>query len=108
MHGQPGQGEGIHRALEIWGRRWWLGVVIFLGVLVPGLTDVPAEMERVAAFGAELGVVQRAEILPFHQMGRYKWERLGLDYRQAETEPPTPEAVADAIALFQKAGLNAC
>ena len=40
MHGQSGQGEGIHRALEVWGRRWWLGVVVFLGVLVPGLSFV--------------------------------------------------------------------
>lgn len=40
MHGQSGQGEGIHRALEVWGRRWWLGVVVFLAVLVPGLSFV--------------------------------------------------------------------
>ena len=33
-----------------------------------------------ADFGASLGVVERAEILPFHQMGRYKWERLGIEY----------------------------
>ncbi len=46
-------------------------------VLVPGLTDIPEEMEAVAEFGASLGVVERVEILPFHQMGRYKWERLG-------------------------------
>ena len=50
-------------------------------VLVPGLTDIPEEMEAVADFGASLGVVERVEILPFHQMGKYKWERLGLDYQ---------------------------
>ncbi|HEV8702661.1 MAG TPA: XrtA system polysaccharide chain length determinant [Candidatus Polarisedimenticolia bacterium] len=40
MRGQSEQGEGIHRVLEIWGRRWWLGVAVFLGVLVPGLSFV--------------------------------------------------------------------
>jgi hypothetical protein len=41
-------------------------------------------------------------------MGRFKWERLGLPYALAETEPPTSQAVAHAVALFQAAGLNAC
>jgi pyruvate formate lyase activating enzyme len=77
-------------------------------VLVPGLTDVPDEMEQVASFAAGLGVVERAEILPFHQMGRYKWDRLGLDYTQATTEPPSTGAVTAVIELFRQAGLNAC
>jgi pyruvate formate lyase activating enzyme len=76
-------------------------------VLVPGLTDIPEEMEAVAGFGASLGVVERAEILPFHQMGRYKWERLELDYHLAHTEPPTGESVAKAVAIFREAGLDA-
>ncbi len=76
-------------------------------VLVPGLTDIPEEMEAVADFGASLGVVERVEILPFHQMGKYKWERLGLDYALAAVEPPTREGVAKAVAIFREAGLDA-
>ena len=76
-------------------------------VLVPGLTDIPEEMAALARFGASLGVVERAEILPFHQLGQYKWERLGLDYRLAATDPPTQQGVADAIAIFRQAGLDA-
>ncbi len=76
-------------------------------VLVPGLTDVAEEMRQVADFAASLGIVERAEILPFHQMGRYKWERLGLDYKMSQTEPPTPEMVADAVEIFRSAGLQA-
>jgi pyruvate formate lyase activating enzyme len=85
------------------GRPMWLRYV-----LVPGLTDDPAEMALVADFSARLGVVERAEILPFHQMGRYKWERLGLAYPLARTEPPSLEGVASAIEFFRNAGLNAC
>jgi pyruvate formate lyase activating enzyme len=77
-------------------------------VLVPGLTDIDDEMEKLASFGASLGVVERVEILPFHQMGRYKWEKLGLDYTLAATDPPSEASVARAIAIFQAAGLNAC
>jgi pyruvate formate lyase activating enzyme len=76
-------------------------------VLVPGLTDIPEEMEALAEFGASLGVVEHVEILPFHQMGRYKWERLGLDYKLAATDPPTRESVASAVAIFRDAGLDA-
>ena len=76
-------------------------------VLVPGLTDDPEEMRKVAEFGASLGVVKRAEILPFHQLGKYKWEKLGLDYNLASTEPPSADVIAQAVAVFRSAGLDA-
>jgi len=76
-------------------------------VLVPGLTDVVEEMVELARFGAALGVVERVEILPFHQMGRYKWERLGLNYALEATLPPPPDHVAQAVAIFRAAGLDA-
>ena len=76
-------------------------------VLVPGLTDIAEEMEALARFAASLGVVERVEILPFHQMGKYKWERLGLDYKLDATEPPSNELVATAVAIFRNAGLVA-
>ena len=84
------------------GRPMWLRYV-----LVPDLTDDVEEMTRVANFGAALGVVERAEILPFHQMGKYKWEKLGLDYRQADTPTPTVQELANAIWIFRDAGLDA-
>lgn len=77
-------------------------------VLVPGLTDVPEEMARLADFAAGLGVVERVEILPFHQLGQYKWEKLGLDYQLEGTEMPTPDQVDAAIAVFASRGLKAC
>lgn len=76
-------------------------------VLVPGLTDIADEMDAVARFGASLGVVERAEILPFHQLGRYKWERLAIEYQLSDTEPPTDESIALAVSIFRAAGLNA-
>jgi pyruvate formate lyase activating enzyme len=76
-------------------------------VLVPGLTDVDEEMRQMAEFAASLGVVERVEILPFHQLGEYKWERLKLDYKLAKTHPPSGELIAHAIGIFQEAGLSA-
>jgi pyruvate formate lyase activating enzyme len=76
-------------------------------VLVPGLTDDPDDMAGSAAFAASLGNVERVEVLPFHQMGRYKWDRLGIDYTLADAWPPTPEAVKRACAVWRAAGLEA-
>ena len=76
-------------------------------VLVPGLTDDPEDMAGSAAFAASLGVVERVEVLPFHQMGRFKWERLGREYTLGDVKPPAPEAVERACAIWRAAGLNA-
>ena len=75
-------------------------------VLVPGLTDDPADIAQIAGFAARLGNVQRVEVLPFHQMGRFKWETLGIRYALETTEPPSPEAVAEACGLFRSQGLT--
>ena len=76
-------------------------------VLVPGLTDVREEMEGLASYGASLGVVERVEILPFHQLGQYKWHRLGITYELEAAKPPTADQVSEAVAVFRAAGLQA-
>jgi pyruvate formate lyase activating enzyme len=76
-------------------------------VLVPGWTDDMAEIGRIANFAAELGNVERVDVLPFHQMGRFKWEKLGMEYKLRDTQPPSREVVDAAIALFRDAGLKA-
>ena len=77
-------------------------------VVVPGWTDDMAEVDRIAAFAAELGVVERVDVLPFHQMGRFKWERLGIDYPLKDSQPPPRATIDEAIARFRAAGLKAC
>ena len=76
-------------------------------VLVPGLTDSANDIAETARFVAGLGNVERVDVLPFHQMGRFKWKELKLTYTLAEVEPPTGEEVESACALFRAAGLRA-
>jgi pyruvate formate lyase activating enzyme len=47
------------------------------------------------------------DVLPFHQMGRFKWQKLGLPYELDAVEPPTQEQVASACARFHAHGLTA-
>jgi pyruvate formate lyase activating enzyme len=76
-------------------------------VLVPGLTDDLDDIRKIAEFAAGLGNVERVEVLPFHQMGRYKWKQLGIKYHLEETRPPTAEAAERACEVFRAAGLKA-
>jgi pyruvate formate lyase activating enzyme len=76
-------------------------------VLVPGLTDDVDDIKRLAAFAAQLGNVQRVDVLPFHQLGRYKWKELGIPYTLEQTEPPAADAVESVCRLFQAEGLVA-
>ncbi len=76
-------------------------------VLVPGWTDNPDEVARIAGFAASLGNVERVDVLPFHQMGAYKWKQLGLEYQLDRVEPPSLDVVERTCAQFRAVGLNA-
>ena len=75
-------------------------------VLVPNLTDNPAHIEGLAKFVSTLDNVEKVEVLPFHKMGEYKWEKLGYPYQLKDTQPPSPQIVQQTIDIFQKYGLK--
>jgi pyruvate formate lyase activating enzyme len=91
------------RRLAAWRKPMWIRFV-----LVPGLTDDMGDLAKTAEFAAGLGTVERVEVLPFHQLGKFKWERLGLDYKLRDVTAPTAEAIGRAIGVLRAAGLNAC
>jgi pyruvate-formate lyase-activating enzyme len=76
-------------------------------VLVPGHTDGPEEFGGVADFAAGLGNVERVDVLPFHQMGGYKWKQLGMEYSLANLAPPPADAVERVCERFRAVGLKA-
>jgi pyruvate formate lyase activating enzyme len=75
-------------------------------VLVPGLTDDAENITEIARFSGGLGNVDRVDVLPFHQMGRFKWKELKLNYALENIQPPTSEAVEQACAWFRAEGLK--
>ena len=76
-------------------------------VLVPGLTDDPANVEGVARFVAPMKNVEWVEVLPFHQLGAFKWKELGLEYQLGDTPPAPPDLIARVLGQFRDAGCNA-
>ena len=92
---------GIEAGPEIWIRY----------VLVPDLTDDETEIDRVAQYAASLndirpGAVTRVEVLPFHQMGRDKWDALGRTYELEDTPAPSAALVERVRAQFRAHGLT--
>lgn len=75
-------------------------------VLVPGLTDEFDNVEKVADICAGLQSLERVEILRFHQMGRDKWHKLGLEYKLENVEPPDAELSERVRGQFRSRGIT--
>ncbi|WP_281519789.1 pyruvate formate-lyase-activating protein [Acidaminococcus timonensis] len=100
-----------HKKLTGWGNENILDLFRYLSdihkpiwvrqVLVPGYTDNPASLQRTREFLDTLTNVQRVEVLPYHNMGLYKWEELGIPNQLKDVEPPTEEQVDAARKILR-------
>ena len=81
-----------------------LGVPLWIRhVLVPGLTDDEDGLRKTAEFISSLKTVQRVEVLPYHTLGLFKWQKLGIPYPLPDAVPPTAEQVKRAEELLETA-----
>ena len=76
-------------------------------VLVPGLTDDPDDIAKTANFAAVLSNVERVDVLPFHQMGQFKWKSLGIPYELESTPTPSADLIERTLKQFRDEGLKA-
>lgn len=72
-------------------------------VLVPENSDFDEDLIALDKFVKTMKNVEKFEVLPYHTMGEYKWEQLGLTYPLAGLEPPTKERVKNANELLHTA-----
>lgn len=70
-------------------------------VLVPGISDDEKNLRGIRAFLDTLSNVKKIEILPYHTLGTFKWERLGIEYTLKDINPPTKEAVKHAEMILK-------
>lgn len=86
------------RFLKEQGKKMWIRYV-----LVPGVTDDPEDLKKTRAFIDSLGdAVERTEILPYHTLGVFKWENLGLEYKLDGVPTPTREQIEAAEEILVK------
>ena len=85
---------------EITGKDVWIR-----HVMVPGKTLSKNKLEETAEFLSHYSCIKKVDLLPFHKMGEYKWEAMGMVSPLSDTRVPTAEEISMAKEIFQKAGL---
>lgn len=65
-------------------------------VLVPGITDDKQDLLKLKEFITSLNTVEKVEILPYHDLGKFKWENLNLDYPLKDYRTANDEDVKKA------------
>ena len=58
-------------------------------------------LRKTAEFISSLKTVQRVEVLPYHTLGLFKWQKLGILYPLPDAVPPTAEQVKRAEELLE-------
>ena len=71
-------------------------------VLVPGITTDEEQLTQLRHTIDTLQNVQKVEVLPYHTLGTFKWEQLGVDYTLKDVAPPTAEQIAKAREILIK------
>lgn len=69
-------------------------------VLVPGGSDDDEQLIELDKFIKTLKNVDRVEVLPYHSLGTFKWEELGIDYPLKDVLPPSKERIENANKLL--------
>jgi len=62
-------------------------------VIVPGITDNEEDLLQLKEFINSLKNVKNIELLPYHELGKSKWENLGLDYELEGVPSATKEDI---------------
>lgn len=75
-------------------------------VLVPGHTDQPENIDAVAEIVLRWPNIERLEVLPFHQMGRDKWDAIGTPYELDDVIPPSNEETEAVRERFRALGVK--
>ena len=65
-------------------------------VVVPGITLVPEYLERLGTFLAHFKHIKALDVLPYHDMGKVKYENMGIDYVLKDVEPATKQQAIEA------------
>lgn len=62
-------------------------------VLIPGFTDNEEDLLKLKEFLSSLSNVEKIDILPYHDLGKFKWEKLNQDYPLKDIRTATDEDI---------------
>lgn len=91
---EKGTGVSNERILENLGRLGQAGVEVVIRVpIIPGFNDSVENVRQTAALASRHANVKRVDLLPYHRLGRPKYEKLGVAYALQDLAPPGREQV---------------
>ena len=70
-------------------------------VLVPQLTDVDNYLKGLKTFISTLSIVEKIEVLPYHNMGEAKYDKLNINYPLKGVNPPDKQRVINAKGILE-------
>lgn len=83
------------RYLDSIGKPVWIRHVV-----VPGITFDETELTELGKFLATLSNMEKLEVLPYHAMGKVKYDNLGIDYVLKDTPQLTKKQAKEAEAMI--------
>ena len=84
------------RTMDEMGKKMWIR-----HVLVPERSDYDEDLKKLREFIDTLKNVEKVEVLPYHTLGRHKWDNLGITYKLDGIKPPTKERVKNANMILK-------
>ena len=70
-------------------------------VIIPGYTDSEQDLLKLKWFLATLKTVQKIELLPYHDMGKFKWKNLGAKYNLEDVRPANSVDIEKAKKILE-------
>lgn len=74
--------------------------------VIPGFNDTVEEIGEIAKFTASLPNVNEIHLLPYHRMGKDKYDGLGRPYLMGDVPSPTADKMQELLAVCKSYGLT--
>jgi pyruvate formate lyase activating enzyme len=75
--------------------------------IIPGINDNEEEAKKVVNFIREFKGISKIDLLPFHKMGKEKYESLGMEYKAEELLPVSEDVLEKLVQIYRKNGFDA-
>ncbi|WP_075181201.1 pyruvate formate lyase 1-activating protein [Pantoea sp. 1.19] len=73
-------------------------------VVVPGWSDDDASAHLLGAFTRDMHNIEKIELLPYHELGKHKWQTLGEPYALEGVKPPPAATLARLKEILEPYG----
>ncbi len=70
-------------------------------VVLPSINDSKEEHKLLKKLIHKYNNIEKVEVLPFHKLGAYKWENLGMEFQYKDITEPSKEYIKELKTYFK-------